>query len=68
MSYIIFNHLGLISTFLVIILLGIFLIVTAFKINTNKKFINVILGLLGIATITIGTYGLFFMVFLGFNS
>lgn len=60
------NRLGLNLIFLLIILIGIFLIISTFK--ANGKSTKIILCLLGIITMLIGLYGLLFVLFFGYNS
>ena len=60
------DNVGLNLIFLSIVLVGIILVVTIFKIHSRST--KIILGLLGLLTIILGWYGLLFIMFFGYNS
>ncbi|UUV99918.1 hypothetical protein [Vagococcus luciliae] len=60
------DNLGLNLIFLIIVLVGIILITSTFKINSKST--KIILGVLGLITILLGLYGLLFIIFFGYNS
>lgn len=62
------DRLLIVITFLFIVLSGIFLLISPFLIKPSNKAITVFLCLLGIITLTIGLFGLLFVLFWGVNS
>lgn len=68
MLYLFKDRLLFIMIFSLIILVGIVFIISLFKIKQSNKILKSFLCLFALITLSFGLYGLFFVIFFGFNS
>lgn len=68
MIYLLIERWSLVLLLLGILLFGILLVISGFKVKSNKKYLRIALSILGIITIIITLYGIVFLLLIGFNS